>query len=327
MVTNLTISDACVEGQRIDNFLMSKFRKVPKARIYRAIRKGEVRVNKGRISPLYKIKLKDQIRIPPLKVPEELTKVVPFWDKSVIDALLLYEDERVLVINKPVAMPVHGGSDHAYGLIDILRQYSPKVELAHRLDKSTSGCLLLSKCPQMLRELTSGFAKGTIEKHYLALVQGQMKENARVELPLRKTGGKNKQEQVEVDFEQGAQAITDFSVIKVLEDATLVLVSPLTGRTHQIRAHAKAIGHPIAGDGKYGDRQFNAKLKKEGLSRLYLHAIKLGLPSFREFKAHSVIAPLEATLRDWNERREINEQCIARACERAKKSKTMGDII
>lgn len=277
-VTILTI-DSEQSGQRIDNFLIGRLKGLPKARLYRAIRKGEVRVNKKRVKPIYRLRESDQIRIPPFQVdlsPEQFipdSKLIKF-----LESRILYEDNNLLVINKPAGLPVHGGSRVSIGLIEILKAIRPNVkslELVHRLDQDTSGCLLIAKKRSVLVELHRLLTGRLVKKQYLALVKGAWKEGQRkVDAPLLKNCLSTGERIVKVNPE-GKAAVTLFRPLRRFKDATLVQAFPVSGRTHQIRVHAAYIGYPIAGDEKYGCETFNQKMRKLGLKRLFLHAASI----------------------------------------------------
>jgi len=267
-------------GQRIDNFLLSRLKGVPKSRIYRAIRKGEVRVNKGRIKAEYRLQSLDQVRVPPLRTAQQPKQFMP--SAAMCDELsdrILIENDEFLIINKPSGLSVHGGSGVDAGLIEILRQMRPqqaKLELAHRLDRETSGCLLIAKQRQLLLEFHAALVDKKVEKKYLALVMGQWSAGERqVCAPLKKNVLRGGERLVTVDFEAGKSAQTLFQPIKQFRHAALVAAYPITGRTHQIRAHAAHIGFPIAGDRKYGDNEFNKQLRTLGLKRLFLHSSEI----------------------------------------------------
>ena len=289
--------DARHAGQRIDNYLLTALKGVPKSHIYRLLRKGQVRVNKGRIKPLYRLQAGDMVRIPPLRmasgpVPPNLS-VEGKW-RVPLEAAYLYEDEDLLVLNKPAGMAVHGGSGLSYGLIELLRQLRPDlpgIDLVHRLDRETSGCLLLSKSRQNLLALQQQFLAGTVNKRYLALLQGRWQRGRQlVDQPLRKNRLQSGERMVHVD-EAGKSAATVFNPRRIFHDASLLDVELLTGRTHQIRVHAAWLGHPVAGDAKYGDSGFNRQMRGQGLKRLFLHAASIELQQPRTGKALRIEAP------------------------------------
>ncbi|OGT57484.1 MAG: hypothetical protein A3F14_05325 [Gammaproteobacteria bacterium RIFCSPHIGHO2_12_FULL_43_28] len=296
----VTITEANA-GQRIDNFLLTYLKGLPKSRIYRLLRKGEVRVNMKRISPFYKLLEGDAVRLPPVYLPEKAVMAKPAQDtiQLLLDRII-YEDDELLILNKPSGMSVHAGSTVRVGVVEALRHAFPKLkqlELAHRLDAETSGCLVLAKKKRVLRELHALLREGQMMKLYWALTQGRWKKaDLRVDLPLHKhyrDGGKHL---VEVRYEGGKAALTLFSILKAFKNATLVEAKLMTGRTHQIRVHAAQKGHPIAGDDRYGDLEFNKAVRKMGVKRLFLHAksIDFTLPS--NGKRIRVTAPLDAEL-------------------------------
>jgi 23S rRNA pseudouridine955/2504/2580 synthase len=262
--------------QRIDNFLMTRLKGLPRSHIYRLLRKGEIRVNKKRIHAFYRLMQGDSVRLPPLFLAEAAHIVPPSkTTTSLLTARILYEDEHLLIINKPSGMSSHAGSTVRIGIIEALRHMYPKLpqlELAHRLDAETSGCMILAKKKKILRELHVLLREGKITKIYWALTKGKWSEQElRVDLPLHKDyrhGGKHV---VEV-HKEGKSALTVFHPIQLLKSATLMEVQLFTGRTHQIRVHAQHQHHPIAGDDRYGDADFNKKMRQLGLKRMFLHA-------------------------------------------------------
>ncbi len=264
------------DGQRIDNFLITLLKGVPKSRIYRILRKGEVRVNKGRIRPGYRLKKGDMVRIPPIRVSCDRPpdSPAPYLSARLAQATL-YEDDGLLVINKPSGIAVHGGSGLSQGIIETLRAGRPEerfLELVHRLDRDTSGCLMVAKKRSVLRKLHELLRCDKFDKRYLALVEGEWKGGEkRVEAPLRKNMLSSGERIVRVD-PQGKPAITLFRPVRRYSGATLLEATLLTGRTHQIRVHAAHVGHPIAGDAKYGSPTFNKRMRNLGLKRLFLHA-------------------------------------------------------
>lgn len=270
--------------QRIDNFLFARFRKVPKSHIYRVIRKGEVRVNKKRMKADARIYPGDVIRIPPLHMQDVEQKSIELkpsqsWQKILLNSVI-YEDADILAINKPSGLPVHGDNG-SYGVIETLKMLYPQyphLELAHRLDKETSGCLLLAKKRGMLKRLHEAFREGQVRKTYYALTLGSWKKSElHVDLPLTRREKATPECCVVVDKFHGKPSVTRFEVADQFKDATGVLAYPETGRTHQIRVHAQYKGHPLAGDNRYGNSEFSAQMKLLGLNRLFLHALKLNI--------------------------------------------------
>jgi len=266
-------------GQRIDNFLITQLKGVPKTRIYRIIRKGEVRVNKGRIDNKYRLKPGDIVRIPPVRVAIRNDEVIlqPTLKLS-LENDIIYEDDVMIVLNKPSGFAVHGGSGISSGVIEALRAIRPDnrfLELAHRIDKATSGCLLVAKKRSSLKALHDIFRDNKVKKTYLALLVGQWERKSMlVTAPLLRSTGKGGERNVKVS-RAGKFAETSFRRIQKYKDLTLVQASPKTGRTHQIRVHAAWLGHPIVGDERYGDEAVNKRLKDRGFKRLFLHAEQL----------------------------------------------------
>ena len=285
-------------GQRIDNYLMSQLKGVPRSRIYRLLRKGEVRVNKGRIKPDYKIRAGDQVRIPPVRVSPNSDSSEQAPAQSLmkkIESSIIYQDDALLVLNKPSGIAVHGGSGIQFGVIEGLRALYPlekNLELVHRLDRDTSGCLLLSKKRSVLKSLHDQLRNNEIHKHYIALVKGQWEGGAQtVDAPLLKNILKSGERIVRVDPE-GKVAKSIFKPVKLYDIATLVEIELITGRTHQIRVHAAHVGHPVAGDEKYGQRSFNLTMKDRGLNRLFLHAKSLNFRHPKSDEMINIVAPM-----------------------------------
>ena len=266
-------------GQRLDNYLMRILGGVPKTRIYKAIRTGEVRVNKGRAKPERKLNAGDVIRIPPVSVAvrEEGRGVPDRWSQR-IDRSIIHNDSELMVIDKPTGLAVHGGSGVQFGLIESLRQMFPDqryMELVHRLDRDTSGLVMIAKRASILRELHALLRGDGVDKRYLALVAGKWPAHrARVEASLEKSALPSGERIVRVTPE-GRRSLTDFRVIERYRGATLIEAKPVTGRTHQIRVHTQHAGHPILGDPKYGSEEQLALAKMHGLKRLFLHAQRL----------------------------------------------------
>ena len=289
--------------QRLDNFLISMLKGVPKSKIYRIVRKGEVRVNKGRVDAKYRLQEGDIVRIPPVRVAEPQTEAfVPQTLRQSLERDILYEDDVLLVLNKPPGFAVHGGSGLDSAIIEGLRLLRPAsrfLELVHRLDRDTSGCLLIAKKRSALRKLHELFRGEGIQKTYLALLVGQWAlKRMVVNAPLQKNVGKGGDRMVVVN-RTGKEAETLFTRIKLLPDATLVEASPKTGRTHQIRVHAAWLGHPIIGDERYGDFEINRGFKKKGFKRLYLHAYKLEFAHPVTGKHLLITAPMPQQMKDF----------------------------
>lgn len=261
-------------GQRIDNYLLSQLKGVPKSRVYRLIRRGEVRVNGGRVRAEYKLAEGDEVRIPPVRVQQA---GAPPPAKAARDMLsrTLYEDKRLLVLDKPSGVAVHGGSGISHGVIELLREARPDLKelaLVHRIDRETSGCLVMAKRRSALRELHRRFRDGEVEKNYLALAVGDWQFGEQlIDAPLLVRHRKNGERHVIVDG-KGKAAKTRVSLSRTYGSHSLLLCAPATGRTHQIRVHLQHAGHPIVGDDRYGDAEANAAAEKVGLRRLFLHA-------------------------------------------------------
>lgn len=269
-------------GQRLDNFLMRFLRRVPKTLVYRIIRKGEVRVNKKRAKANQKLIPGDLVRIPPVQIEENIKADaigIPQDELQRIEANILYEDKDLMVINKPSGVAVHGGSGLRYGLIEVLRALRPlakRLELVHRIDRDTSGCLLVAKKASVLKALHEQMRNDEFEKRYLAITNHPWPKNlSRVDLPLKKDHLKDGGWHVRVS-EEGKQALSFFRVKQHLVGMDLVEVKLKTGRTHQIRVHALSQGCALLGDDKYGDRAINKEYRKKGMKRLALHAQFLG---------------------------------------------------
>lgn len=268
-------------GQRIDNFLFNKLKTVPKTHIYKIIRKGELRVNKKRCKANYHLNAGDEVRIPPLVMTDVAKKLAPSQELiNKLNQSIIYETDDFLIINKPSGMASHGGSGINFGVIEILRAARPGahyLELAHRLDRETSGCLIIAKKRAFLRYIHELIRNADLTKTYIALLKGKLEEQTKkVEDALVKNVLKSGERMVRIDAEQGKKAVSIFKRKKIFDNfATLVEVQIKTGRTHQIRVHAASIGHPIAGDTKYGDENFNAAMREHGLDRMFLHAYSL----------------------------------------------------
>jgi 23S rRNA pseudouridine955/2504/2580 synthase len=293
----MALIDQHSQGQRIDNYLLTQLKGVPRSHIYRLLRSGQVRVNKGRIKPPYRLQLGDEVRIPPVRVSERPDSSVPTAVLKLLAAATLFENEDLLVIDKPAGIPVHAGSGIHYGVAEAFKQMYPGqfIELVHRLDRDTSGCLLLAKNRGSLGQLHTMMREASgIEKQYLALVAGHWPGTETVDVPLEKI--QRSGERMVEAREGGASARSHFEARKLYRDVSLMKVQIDTGRTHQIRVHASVRGHPLAGDSKYGDDSFNKQMKALGLKRLFLHACRL---SFKLNKKNiQVEAPLPAELKN-----------------------------
>lgn len=301
-VRHVTIDDSHA-GQRLDNFLLGFLKGVPRTHIYRLMRKGEVRVNKGRCHPDDRLQVGDIVRIPPVRLgsrpASQLGAAIETGRFDWLNERALYEDEQLLVIDKPAGLAVHGGSGVSVGLIEALRglrPHTPFLELVHRLDRETSGCLLLAKSRTALLAMHDSLRDGEMDKYYLALVAGAWQGGARkVEAALEKGRLSGGERHVQVGVE-GKESASNFTPREKFTQATLVEIHLLTGRTHQARVHAQHIGHPIGGDDKYGDRDFNQLLKQHGLERLFLHAARVYFRHPLDGRKMHVETPLPAEL-------------------------------
>ena len=295
-----TIDDRSA-GQRIDNFLRTRLKGVPKERIYRGLRRGEVRVNKGRIRASYKLCAGDVVRIPPWRRHcSELSRSTPPEPlRSLVSSSVLHEDDDLVVINKPAGLPVHGGSARPYGVIEVLRsarsgrQY---LELVHRLDRDTSGCLLIAKHRASLTALHAMFREGKMHKTYLVLVRGKWTGgDRRICLALRKNRLRSGERVASAEV-GGKPAVTHFKLLGRSATASLMEAIIDTGRTHQIRVHAQSINRPVGGDVKYGDKSFNRLCRERGLRRMFLHAASISFQSSGVTRTYA--APLGDELAD-----------------------------
>ena len=272
--------DAEQAGQRIDNFLRRELPGVPKGRLYRILRRGEVRVNGGRVRAEYKLAKGDEVRIPPARVraPGDAPAA---GQATRMAERIIYEDKRLLVVDKPSGIAVHGGSGISHGVIELLRAARPELKdlsLVHRLDRETSGCLVLAKRRSALRELHERFREGDVQKHYLALVVGDWQFGEQlIDKPLLVQNRRGGERHVVVS-NGGKPAQTEVALSRTYGKYSLLVCGPRTGRTHQIRVHLAALEHPILGDERYGDDEQNRLAKKHGLKRLFLHAQSIAFP-------------------------------------------------
>ncbi|MEP7069649.1 MAG: RluA family pseudouridine synthase [Usitatibacter sp.] len=288
-------------GQRIDNYLLARLKGVPKSRIYRIIRSGEVRINMKRAEASQKVAAGDRIRIPPVRVAgRDEPEPAPHFKMPI-----LFEDEALLAIDKPAGLAVHGGSGVAHGVIESLRSIRPEarfLELVHRLDRDTSGVLLLAKKRSALVVLHEMMRGHDMDKRYLAGVAGRFRnEKQRVKLALEKHVNAAGEKRVSVS-DEGQEAETIFRLVERGTDMSLLEAELLTGRTHQIRVHLAHLGHPVLGDEKYGDFELNRKLRKEGLKRMFLHAAKLSFAHPLTAQPVDLVSPLPADLEKFRAR-------------------------
>lgn len=290
-VTHLVIGEE-EQGQRLDNFLIRCCKGVPKSHLYRILRSGEVRVNSKRVDATYRLCVGDQLRLPPLRIAERPQNEVEEAAKQRVDLPVIYEDEAMLVIDKPEGIAVHGGSGVSFGVIEALRRQRPQakfLELAHRLDRETSGILLVGKKRLALTALHDMFREhgAGADKRYLVLVKGRwMNTTQHVKLPLHKYLTDSGERRVSVDA-QGKASHTVFRLLARWPEMSLLEAQLKTGRTHQIRVHLAHLGFPILGDEKYGDFALNRNLKRDGLKRMALHAWRMA------FRHPLTAAPLE----------------------------------
>ncbi len=297
---------AVSEGQRLDNFLLRELAGVPRSRVYRLLRRGEVRVNGKRKQADYRLAADDEVRLPPVReapAPDSAPRRLPDSLLASVRAAIVQEDARLLVLDKPAGLAVHGGSGLSFGAIEALRALRPDepLELVHRLDRDTSGCLLVARSRPALRLAHAVLREGAAEKHYAALLAGRWRLGRKtIDAPVL-TSAREGGERVVRVHRAGKIALSDFSVVGHYRDiATLMNVAIRTGRTHQIRVHSAFAGHPVAGDEKYGDRACNARLRALGLRRMFLHASSIAFrwPDTGEaFRAEAALPPdLQAVL-------------------------------
>ena len=288
------------DGQRLDNFLARNLEGVPKTHIFRVIRKGEVRVNGKRAKPEQRLQASDIVRVPPVRLGDAAPpRRAPPAMVAGLTGAIIHEDSRLIVIDKPAGVAVHGGSGVNFGVIEALRAARPDetLELVHRIDRDTSGLLLISRKPAALRTLHALMRDGQVEKRYLALVKGKWElGKKRIDVPLRTDTRVGGERTVRADS-SGKDAVSVFKPVQFFgKRASLVEVDLETGRTHQIRVHAAHAGYPLAGDVKYGEPEFNEKMQLLGLKRMFLHAHQLSFTWPDTGVEFSVSAPLPAEL-------------------------------
>jgi len=292
--------DAERAGQRLDNYLLGELKGVPRSHVYRLIRSGQVRVNSGRTNPSYRLQAGDRVRVPPVGMRAAARPAATPDRLEWLGERIIHEDARILVLDKPAGLAVHGGSGVSLGCIEALRLLRPdcqELELAHRLDRDTSGCLLLAKRRSALRAVHELLREGRVDKRYLTLVKGRWPEGTvEIDAPLvtHRVGGEAR---VKVD-EEGKEARSTFKLVERYgKTASLLEVSIDTGRTHQIRVHAAHAGHPVAGDERYGDKDFDAYMQSFGLRRMFLHAHSLSFDWPGTGEPFSASAPLPEDLK------------------------------
>lgn len=289
------------DGQRLDNFLIRHLKGVPRSHVYRLLRTGQVRVNGGRVKAQYRVAAGDKVRLPPVRQgAESEAPPPPNRARRELEDRILHEDDRVIVINKPAGMAVHGGSGLSFGVIEALRAARPDapfLELAHRLDRETSGCLVICKKRSALRRVHELLREGRVEKRYLALVSGSWsRRQEEIRLTLKKQQLHGGERMVDVR-DDGKESVSLFRAIEYYPGATLMEVDIQTGRTHQIRVQAAHVGHPLLGDDKYGDREANRRFQALGLKRLFLHSVSIGFEWPDNGNRLDVSAPLDDDLR------------------------------
>lgn len=296
-VQKLTIDDDRA-GQRLDNFLFTYLKKVPKTRIYKMLRKGEVRINGGRIKPMYRLKPGDLLRIPPVHQQQQSNQPsAALEDVKRLEGEILYESDRLLVLNKPTGIAVHGGSGLSFGVIEALRSLRPEqkyLELVHRLDRATSGCLIIAKRRSTLRYLHQQLRERQITKIYHAIVAGHWPKNIKeVRLPLHKSSLKSG-ERISVVSTEGKPSVTRYQLLEKFDNYSLIEARPVTGRTHQIRVHCAASGYPICGDRRYDIEEISPFD-----NRLYLHAHAI---HFKEIEGDENIVVEAPVNNEWKQR-------------------------
>jgi 23S rRNA pseudouridine955/2504/2580 synthase len=288
-------------GQRLDNFLLGELKGVPRSHVYRLIRSGQVRVNSGRVDPKYRLKAGDRVRVPPVATRPAARPSSSGGSLDWLAQRIVFEDARLLVLDKPAGLAVHGGTGVALGCIEALREMRPEIpelELVHRLDRATSGCLLVAKKRSALRTVHALLREGRVDKRYFTLVRGRWRPPvADFSAPLVTKRGAGESR---VRVATGGKASTSsFRLIETVgKTASLLEVAIATGRTHQIRVHAAHLGHPVAGDDRYGDPEFNASLERHGLRRMFLHSHSLKFVWPESGEEFSVSVPLPQELED-----------------------------
>ncbi len=303
MHAKLVAIDVNKEGQRIDNFLISYFKDVPKSRIYRAIRSGEVRINKKRARQTYRLQLGDIVRIPPIQnYSAESRSAQPVPSELIIslENSIIHEDEYLLVLNKPSGIAAHSGTGERWGVIEIMRasrEHQPFLELVHRIDKETSGCLVLAKTRRALLDAQQALHAETAIKEYTLLVKGQWQvKNKQVEHAIEKHPDSSMGAKMAV-ADKGKPAVSIFSTIELFTHNSLIKAAIKTGRTHQIRVHAQQEGHPLVGDRRYGDFEHNREIAKHGFKRMFLHATHLQLKLSDLSQNYEFTAPMSSELK------------------------------
>ena len=289
--------DETAERQRLDNFLVARLKGVPKSHVYRIVRSGEVRVNSGRVAASHRLAIGDRIRVPPIRVAEREAGPAP---AAALELPVLFEDDYILAVDKPAGLAVHGGSGVSHGAIERIRAGRPDarfLELVHRLDRETSGVLLIAKRRSALTALHEDLRERAMDKRYLAAVVGRVRDLKRlVDAGLRKYANSANEKRVAIDDREGQAAQTVFRRLARNDEFSLLEAELLTGRTHQIRAHLNHIGHPILGDDKYGDFELNRVLRKRGLKRMFLHAASIAFDHPATGERLRILSPLPKEL-------------------------------
>lgn len=306
---------AGADGQRLDNYLITQLKGAPRTLVYRIIRKGEVRINKKRAKADTRLQTGDQVRVPPIRLTEKASQT-PVGD-SLRDLLqgeaLIYENDAVLVLNKPAGLAVHGGSGVRVGLIEALRQVRPELdflELVHRLDKDTSGCILLAKSRKALNILQDQLRGKQMGKFYQAWVLGNWPVELReVNAPIDRASSPSGERRMRIaEPGEGKASLTRFKILKRLGSLTLIEAEPVTGRTHQIRVHARFAGFPLLGDPKYGDEQVNERFRRAGIGRMFLHARRLEFNDPLTGQRLTIEAPLDQSWKQVEQTRVKNHE-------------------
>ncbi len=270
------------EGQRIDNFLMGRLKTAPRSLVYRLLRTGQVRVNKGRIKPGFKLTAGDQVRIPPVTLANANTVHLPASAVQQVESAIVFQDEHWIVINKPDGLAVHAGTGVKFGVIDLVQQLfdDKSISLVHRLDRETSGCLVLAKNRLVAVHFQQALRDGKVSKRYRAILTGEVTDGFTERAPLVKNQPQAGDRMVVVDHKLGKPALSRFEPVQPGKQCSLVNVEIETGRTHQIRVHAAHRQHPVLGDPRYGDKHLNKLLSGSGEKRMYLHAAEIAFPVF-----------------------------------------------
>lgn len=279
--------DSDHEGQRIDNFLISTLKTIPRSLVYRILRTGQVRVNKGRIKPSFRLTAGDIVRIPPITVPQKQTQRVPRSVIAEVEASVIAQDDNWIVINKPAGVAVHAGTGVSFGVIDAIKEIfdDQSINLVHRLDRSTSGVMVLARNRKAANHFHDALVNGQVSKHYAALICGVLHKTYTVTARLRKTHPTPNENQVVIDPHDGKHAVSHIKSRVAGKRFCLADIEIETGRTHQIRVHAASIGHPVLGDERYGDEKLNKSVRQFGATRMFLHARELSFPDIGEGSA------------------------------------------